>query len=525
MVEGDVLRGDWPETVTSKLVTIDENDSVDDVVKAIAEEAGWNIVLNTGRVGERMLVLKLKNVPVDAALRAALHGTGLAATRRGDLVVVAPSISPVTARPVLSGFDKPSGKRFTGDFNDLDGRDALLAIGKSAGLSIVLPHGTLGKVTGHFTDAPVEEVLKALLTQAGLEATRDGSVVTVSVRESGLAGRFEFRGELGPEISRTVEEALRSAHRDLKRAERDVKGSGAGSGGSRREHHRVGGDVVVAAGEEALDVNAVGGSVILRSGASARSAVAVGGSVTLEAGASAREAVAVGGDVRVGPGASVEKDAVSVGGKVQVDPSGDVGGERVSVAIPGLTGALGLLSDRMEAVHSPAWKLAGVLARFAVALALSLLVVMLFPRRVDAVAASMVANPVKSLLAGLLGLMAQPFVTILLVVTLIGIPLVMVQLLGIVAAGTVGFTALALHLGRSFPLPEARRSLVLQLVIGMALLVAATQVPYLGWAVWMVALMVTFGAVLRTRFGQEAVLPTSPVAPPPVAPPPPLATS
>lgn len=519
---GEVLRGDWPAEPSGQRVTIQESSSVDDTVQAIAEAAGWNAVLNTGRVGERLLVLKLKNVPVEEALRAALQGTGLCATRRGGVVVVAPDLSPVSERQVLTGFAKPTGKKFSGDFQDLDGRDALLEIGKAAGISIVLPPGTLGKVTAHFKDVPVEEALKAVLTQAGLQGVREGSIVTVSSREDGLTGRFDFRGELGPAINRTVEEALRTAERELKRTERESRAEE--KGGSSRDRERVGGDVVVEAGEAARDVHAVGGSVILRSGAEAREVVAVGGSVTLEAGASVRQAVAVGGDVRVGPGATVEQDAISVGGRVQVDPSGDVGGQQTAVTIPGITALLGKFSHRASEVHSRGWSLAGALARYAVYLTLALLLMLLFQRRVEVVGASIEADPVKAMLAGLLGLAAQPFLTILLIVTLVGIPLVLVQVLGVLLAGVFGFTALAWWLGRRLPVRISRGAMVLQLALGMGLVFAATQIPVVGWLVWTAAVIVTFGAVLRTRFGQEPVLTTSamppPMAQPPAEPPP-----
>jgi hypothetical protein len=519
----DVLRGDWPAKPSGKRVTITERSSVDDTIEAIADAAGWSVSSNTGRVGERQLVLKLKDVPVEEALRAALQGTGLAATRRGDVVAIAPSIAPVAERPILTGFEKPTGKRFTGEFSDVDGRDALREIGKETGLSLVLPAGTLGKVTATFKDAPVEEVLKAVLAQAGLRAVRDGSVVTISARDDGLRGRYEFHGELGPAIHRTVEDAMRLAERELKRSERDQR---AGERGSRpRDREQMGGDVVIEAGQEARDVHAVGGSVTLRPGAEAREVVAVGGNVTLEAGASARQAVSVGGDVRVGPGAAVEQDAVSVGGRVQVDPSGDVGGQRTEVPIPGVAGLLEKVLHRSEETHSPGWSLAGTLARYAIYLALSLLVMILFQRRVEVVAASIEANPVKSLVAGLLGLLAQPFISVLLLITLIGAPLILVQWLGVVAAGVFGFTAVAWWIGRRLPISLSRGTMVLQLALGLAVVFVVSQIPVLGWAIWTTVVLVTFGAVLRTRFGQEPVIPTSAMPPPypPYAPYPPPA--
>jgi hypothetical protein len=511
---GEVLQGEWPATPSGRRITIDENNTIDDTVEAIADAAGWNAVLNTGRVGERLLVLKLKDVPVEDALRAALHGTGLVATRQGGVVVVAPGILAVTERPVLTGFDKPTGRKFTGSFQDVDGRDALLELGKASGLSIVLPPGQHGKVTAVFTDTPVEDALKAILMQAGLQATREGAIVNVTPRDGG----FEFGGELGPELGRTVQEAMRQAQRELRQAQRELRDEGRGAA---RDHEEVGGDVIIEAGQAVRDVHAVGGNVILRSGAEAREVVAVLGSVTLEAGASARQAVAVGGDVRIGPGASVDQDAVSVGGRVQVDPSGDVGGQRTAVPFPRVTELVTFMKGHVtEEDRSPLWTLAGAIAKYAVYLALALLVVALFPRRVEAVAASMLANPWKSLFAGFLGLLAQPFLALLLIVTVVGIPLVAVQVLGVAVAGVFGFSALAWWLGRALPQQATRGLMVLQLAIGLAVVFLVTQIPLLGWLIWMAAVMFTFGAVLRTRFGTTGPEPLPTTAmPPPMEPP------
>jgi len=510
----ETLRGDWPAEASGKRVTIEERITIDDALEQIGEAAGWNISLNTGRVGERLLVARLREVPVEEAMRAALSGTGLVATRRGSIVVVAPSIAPIRERPILSGFGEPSGKRFSGDFQDADGRDALLEIGKVAGLSIVLPPGTLGKVTAHFKDTPVEEALKAVLAQADLQAERDGSIVNVTPREAGLGGRFDFQGELGPELGRTVQRELDRARRELERAGRHV-----GRHGSSGNHQAVGNDVVVESGQSAQDVNAVFGNATLRSGAEAREVVAVFGTVTLEAGAQADQAVAILGDVRVGPGAMVAGDAVSVGGRVLVDPTGEVGGQIQAVPLPRVAGLAGLVRHAEAVESNPLWVVAGVLARFAVYFAIGLLLVALFPQRLEVMASSMVSNPGKTLLAGFLGVVAQPFLLVLLVVTVIGIPLVAVQVLGLLAAGAMGFTALAWYVGRRLPPTVSRGALALQLAIGTAILVVATQIPVLGWLIWVVLVMFTLGAVVRTRFGQPpAVMPTV-MAPPPMPPP------
>ena len=171
------------------------------------------------------------------------------------------------------------------------------------------------------------------------------------------------------------------------------------------------------------------------------------------------------------------------------------------------------------------------MARFGVMLLLGFLLLTLFPRRVDAVAAALVANPGKSLLAGLLGLLAQPLLSLLLVVTLVGIPLLVVQVLGVLVAYLLGITAAAVILGRALPAALHRGTGILQLAVGLLLLMLAFALPFFGWLIWATAVMATFGAVLRTRFGQTPVLetvaasapppppPAAPAAPPPMSPP------
>jgi hypothetical protein len=163
-----------------------------------------------------------------------------------------------------------------------------------------------------------------------------------------------------------------------------------------------------------------------------------------------------------------------------------------------------------------------VLAKYLVYFALGLLALALFPRRVDAVSASFVAHPWKSVFTGLLGLVVLPLLALLLVATIIGIPLVAVLGLLVIAAGVLGFTALAYYIGRALPFQLRRGTSVLQLAIGTAIVVLVTAIPFLGGMAWVAAALLTFGAVLRSRFGsQTPALPTT--IPPPEPPPAPAA--
>jgi hypothetical protein len=164
---------------------------------------------------------------------------------------------------------------------------------------------------------------------------------------------------------------------------------------------------------------------------------------------------------------------------------------------------------------------AGTLVRFAALFVLGLIVLSVVPRRLEVVSGAMVARPWHSVLAGLAGTVGAALLAVLLAVTIIGILLIPVEVLLVVSGGVLGVTALTLYLGRTLPFPATRRTMVLELAAGTLVFSVVAEVPVLGGMAWVAAWFLTFGAVLRTRFGQPAagVLPTTPAPPaPPVTP-------
>jgi hypothetical protein len=258
-------------------------------------------------------------------------------------------------------------------------------------------------------------------------------------------------------------------------------------------------------------------------GASARQVTAVLGSVELEPGATVdKEVVAVGGNVHVSPGAHVGNDAVSVGGEVVIDPGGMVEGQEVSVSIPGFAGILGLASADRHASKGLSFglKVGQALAKYVVFFLLGLLLLAVAPARVDRVTASLTRSPVRDVLVGLLGTVAMPVLTVLLVVTIVGILLVPVQIIAILLAGILGYTALALLIGRALPFRPEKATAVVQLAIGVAIVVLISEIPFVGVMAMVSAWFLVFGAVLRSRGGQPPsaqAAPTTTIATTPAA--------
>jgi hypothetical protein len=285
-----------------------------------------------------------------------------------------------------------------------------------------------------------------------------------------------------------------------------------------RDVNVVRGNLTLKHGAVSRDVSVVQGNAVVEGGALARDVVAVIGKVKLEGGATARQVVSVGGDVEIAAGATVENDVISIGGRVKVDPDAEVGGKRTSITLPGLPHILGVgFPWIFGSAPSPIWALVQILVKFVVLFVLGLLVLSLFPGRMDSVMGSILASPWKSLLAGLLGWLVVPVLALLLAVTIVGIPLVFVQGLAVVAAVVLGLSSLVFFVGRTLPLPTQQAPAAAQLAVGVGVFAILTQVPFLGFAIWVSVLLLTFGAVLRSRFGQAgaAAQPLATSVPPP----------
>ncbi|MHB1847126.1 MAG: hypothetical protein ACYCWW_20065, partial [Deltaproteobacteria bacterium] len=239
------------------------------------------------------------------------------------------------------------------------------------------------------------------------------------------------------------------------------------------------GNVELAAGAVARDVTAIGGSVHLSRDAAAREATAIGGSVVLDPGAQVeRDATAIGGSVEVAPTASVGHDAVGIGGGTPPDSEGHVGHDRVSLG-RGLEYlgpvALGLVG--LGALLSPFLLLWSALLRFVVYFGLALIIHAFWPQRLEALAAGLWERPGASVAVGLASLLGLPLLALLLVVTIIGIPLAVLEALGVAAVTSFAFAALALVAGRALPWGKGRPTL--NLALGVLLVTFVTSIPVL----------------------------------------------
>jgi hypothetical protein len=263
------------------------------------------------------------------------------------------------------------------------------------------------------------------------------------------------------------------------------------------------------------DKVSAGGPVHVEANSTVDSAIAYGGPVIVEENAVVEgDAVAFGGNVELKANAVVDGDAVAFGGKVIKGPNAVVRGETVSMGSSSLGNAVGNIavnSERMKERHKDSSeassfgkRVAVSLLQFALFFGLGFVVMVFAPQRMRAIEATIKAEPTKNGLAGLLGLLAAIPASLLLIVTLVGIPvfLLMWVILGLFVP--VGLAAVANIIGGALPTGPLRRTQALVLALGILALILVANVPVLGPIAMAAAVFVSLGAIIRTRFGQPA---------------------
>lgn len=151
--------------------------------------------------------------------------------------------------------------------------------------------------------------------------------------------------------------------------------------------------------------------------------------------------------------------------------------------------------------------------RLSITLAANLLVFfmfLLFPMRVRVALARVETHPGLCGIAGLLGFVAVFPLAILLILSIVGIPLVLLEFAAVFAGVWIGQGAIALLVGRRLSeliRPNTTPSPLAALILGLVVISAAEILPVVGWAVIALMILVGLGATIL------AFIPFSPAIP------------
>jgi len=138
-----------------------------------------------------------------------------------------------------------------------------------------------------------------------------------------------------------------------------------------------------------------------------------------------------------------------------------------------------------------------------VVVALGWLMFTLFPAHTEKIAVAAQGEPLKAIVYGFLGYLALVPVTIMLAITILGIPIIPVLWAGVAVARLLGQVALGLLVGRALARSLNRDMIEAHYVIlGLAVLGLSVAVPGVGGLVSLFCSLLGFGAVLWTRGGR-----------------------
>ena len=247
----------------------------------------------------------------------------------------------------------------------------------------------------------------------------------------------------------------------------------------------------------AKDKVRIGGNVVVDEGTEVKDAVAVGGSVTVN-GRVRDSAVAVGGSVILGPNAVIGKDVVSIGGAIKAAQGAIIHGDVVELNIPGVSAIMPFFFKD----PSPNWFWRLKFASLFGFLAIAVLLVAVLPRPFNLISDQVQQNLAKIILWGVLGLVLLIPLAIFLALSVIGIPLIALEVFLVGIALLVGYIAIAQLIGDKIAALIERPALsaIWLTVIGLLALWLIGWVPFLGSFVKAAAIVLGFGGVLATLF-------------------------
>jgi len=204
----------------------------------------------------------------------------------------------------------------------------------------------------------------------------------------------------------------------------------------------------------------------------------------------------------------VEGDAVSFGGRVIKEGNARVGGEEVSMGSVAFGKSVAghavkhAEQEKQVEEHSPGASVGSFFAGFAVLFGLGFVLMMFAPQRMKQLETSIRREPAKNGIVGFLAMVALLPATVLLVITIIGIPVAMLLWVAMALAVPVGLAVVSNSLGAVIPTGKLRRTQALVLAIGVLMMMIVAQIPVVGPLLFALAATVALGAMVTTRLGQ-----------------------
>lgn len=356
--------------------------------------------------------------------------------------------------------------------------EAVKRIADAAGWSVVTDGVGEGNVDLHIKDQPPGRVLDLVLDDGAYVATREGTLVRV--RRATAAAAPEAPAAPKAEETKATEPKKEEA-KPAEKKDPNKKGE---------DRTIFGSNVTIEADEVVEDLTVFGGNVDVLGH--------VRGDLTV-----------FGGNVHVRENVHVDGDASLLGGNLTLE-SGAVIGKDVSVLGGNLSRAEGasvhgkvkrdlhVHADSSPDAKSFLGRVGERLASMAMLLVFGTILLALTPTRMESMRLEAAARPMRSFALGAVALAAALPVTVVLFITIIGIPIWFVAAFLAFIGGTAGVTAVLTTFGAAV-LQHRTESPYVHLALGVAALGVVGMIPWIGAAVSWIVIALGLGVLFGSR--------------------------
>ncbi|MFH1710675.1 MAG: hypothetical protein ABH860_06420 [bacterium] len=233
--------------------------------------------------------------------------------------------------------------------------------------------------------------------------------------------------------------------------------------------------------------------------------VAISGNINVK-GDVGGDVVAVLGSVHLFPTARVAGNIASIGGRVVKDEGAAVKGNITEIAVS--KEGVKMMEGCTPLIVTMG--MGGFLVLKALVflgfIGLSMIMVSFMTKQIGVISSKIEKQWVKTLLWGLLGYILICPLAILLAVTIVGIPLIVIEAVLVSLAVTMGYVAASQLIGKKFTkaIKKPNQPMIIEVIWGLSILFLVDLIPVLGGIIKCLVVTLGFGSAIITKLGQKS---------------------
>ncbi len=263
---------------------------------------------------------------------------------------------------------------------------------------------------------------------------------------------------------------------------------------------------LISTSANAKDLVRFGKNLVINEGEIVDHVVVIGGDLDVK-GTVKDDTVVVGGNLNVASTGQVLGDAVVVFGKISKEFGSIVSEDAVEFSPGKWFHKKSCVLPLIGICAIPAAGMIGLAGLIAVSgfFALFLLIAILFTNRVGNVSFYAERHFWKSLFIGLVASVLVIPVTLFLLVSIIGLPLVPLLFILLSAATLFGFTAMSQLIGLKFfsAIKKPNKPMVVEVIVGFIIIGLVALIPIIGWSIKFIIWLTGLGGTIITKFGNS----------------------